>query len=126
MSCYGKDYDRQWRERNRDRVRESNKQWCQRNKDARAVISRKHHLKKKFGISLDTYNEMFSQQSGSCAICGKHELDNGGKRLAIDHNHETGQIRSLLCHNCNTGIGHFEDDVSIVEKAVNYLKRWEN
>lgn len=80
-------------------------------------------LRRKFNITTEDYNNMFVEQKGKCLICNKHqsELD---KRLAIDHNHETGVVRGLLCCKCNTGIGMLSDDIGIVRKAVEYLEKY--
>lgn len=76
----------------------------------------------KYGISLDEYEAMCSRQSGKCYLCNKEEL--GGKRLAVDHNHETGKVRGLLCRRCNTGLGHYEKfrKSNSVEKIEKYIK----
>lgn len=63
-------------------------------------------LKSKFGITLEQYDEMFENQNGVCAICGL--VDATGRRLAVDHNHETGKIRGLLCVGCNARLGTLE------------------
>lgn len=66
------------------------------------------------------YNVLAENQNYKCAICGKDEEENGGK-LFIDHNHETGKIRGLLCRKCNWGLGHFEDSKENLKKASDYL-----
>jgi hypothetical protein len=75
-------------------------------------------LKRSFGISLNEYNSMLDSQGGVCAICGTKE----NRNLAVDHDHNTGKIRGLLCTNCNTAIGSFKDDINIMERAINYMK----
>ena len=71
------------------------------------MADRKKELKKKYGITLEQYDEMFEAQGGICAIC--KESDITGKRLSIDHDHETGKVRGLLCGKCNTRIGVLEN-----------------
>ena len=66
------------------------------------------------------YNELFSKQEGRCSICGIHQCQLE-KRLAIDHNHYTGQIRELLCRECNLGISNFKEDVQILKSSIRYL-----
>lgn len=83
-------------------------------------FKRPYILKNKYGITLNQWNELRQKQNYECAICGIHENDNK-KSLAIDHNHETGEIRGLLCTTCNTGIGLLKDDIKLVEKALKYL-----
>ena len=78
-----------------------------------------------YSIPISKYKEILKRQNGVCAICGiKETRTHKGKivRLSIDHNHQTGEIRGLLCHNCNVGIGHFDDNVKFLLKAINYLK----
>jgi len=79
------------------------------------------------GCSTNQYRTLFEAQGGRCAICGVGEGHRSryGKacRLAIDHNHRTGQVRGLLCNNCNRGLGRFKDSIEFLEAAVRYLKR---
>lgn len=84
-----------------------------------------YDLKKLYGISLDDYEQLFNEQEGSCKICSRHisELNHGHKKnLCVDHNHDTGKIRGLLCDKCNRGLGLFCDDETMLLKAVDYLK----
>lgn len=84
------------------------------------------HLEKKFGITLAQYHEMLTEQGGGCAICGKPErTSRSGKTLslAVDHCHNSSQVRGLLCVNCNQGIGSFRDDPEILRKAIEYLHK---
>jgi hypothetical protein len=74
---------------------------------------------KKFGITEDDYNEMFERQFGLCAICRKPEND---IKLAVDHCHETGKVRGLLCKRCNMGIGLLGDNPDTLISAAMYLK----
>lgn len=80
-------------------------------------------LKHKYGISIKQYNELFEEQNGCCAICGKHQtvLD---RRLCVDHNHKTENIRGLLCQHCNSLLGFAFDNKEILEKAINYLNKF--
>lgn len=93
----------------------SSKIWYESNSDK----VKANHYKKKFGISLEEYNEMYSSQGGVCAICSLKE----DKQLAVDHDHITGKVRGLLCFRCNSSIGKFEDSSELLRKAANYLMR---
>jgi hypothetical protein len=77
-------------------------------------------LRRKFGIGLKEYQEMHEAQGGLCKLCGRPERTKQ-RRLVVDHCHFTGKIRGLLCHHCNTGLGNFMDDSSLLLKAVSYL-----
>ena len=82
---------------------------------------KKYALKKRYGISLEEYTDMYNNQNGCCAICGRHN-DTFAKSLAVDHCHITGKVRKLLCINCNSAIGKLQDDIEILQKAISYLK----
>lgn len=95
---------------------------------ANPEIFRRLHLKKKFGISLEMYDQLLDEQRHTCAICGRPEKTIiRGKLvpLAVDHDHNTGSVRGLLCVPCNRGLGLFKDDLSILEKAIAYLKKFQ-
>lgn len=81
----------------------------------------KGHLKTRFGLTVEQYKEMVEAQLGLCAIC-KRPPRGKRKRLAVDHDHESGKARSLLCTTCNTALGHLEDRVDLLEAAISYLK----
>jgi len=83
---------------------------------------RKHRLKKAFGITVEQYDEMFKRQGGCCAICGDTNIKYG-RRLAVDHHHTTGEIRGLLCNQCNRALGYFHDDIHRLTSAIKYLSR---
>jgi len=76
------------------------------------------YLKSRYGITIDRYDEMYEQQDGKCAIC-KAE-DEG--RFAVDHCHNTGKVRGLLCRSCNLGIGQLKDDIEVLTNAITYLQ----
>lgn len=63
---------------------------------------------------------MFENQKGCCAVC-QQKLDQG-KHTCVDHCHETGNVRGLLCTNCNVALGHFKDSITLIESAIRYLK----
>jgi hypothetical protein len=71
----------------------------------------------KYGLVSDDYTHMLEIQEGHCAICG----DSPTRKLGIDHDHETGAVRGLLCNSCNLGLGKFKDSAKIIRKAAMYL-----
>ena len=73
---------------------------------------------KRYGLTMELYELMLAAQSYRCAICGG---DNGSRRLHVDHNHETGQVRALLCSRCNSVVGHVEQGVD-VERLRQYVE----
>lgn len=76
----------------------------------------------KYGLTEDRYQEMVSVQDGVCAIC-RRPNNHPKRRLYIDHNHETGVVRGLLCQKCNTGLGMFEDDPLKMRAAMAYIEQ---
>lgn len=90
------------------------------------IIAKKGHLKRKFGLSLEDYERMLSEQDGACKICRKIETRMNNKKntiatLAVDHCHKTGAIRGLLCFKCNAAIGMLSDCVKTLQAAIDYL-----
>ena len=77
-------------------------------------------LKTAFGITVDQYEAIAKQQNDCCAICGTPQLELR-RKMAVDHDHVTGKVRALLCHNCNVGLGNFKDSEQILTKAIKYL-----
>jgi len=77
-------------------------------------------LRHRYGITLEAYEQMLEAQGGVCAVC--EQLPEQGRRLSVDHDHSSGAIRGLLCHLCNSGLGHLKDDLATVERLVLYLK----
>ncbi len=81
-------------------------------------------LKKEYGIIPEDYDRMFLEQGGVCLIC-KEPPSGRVIRLAVDHNHETGQVRGLLCVDCNNGIGRLGDSIELLESAIEYLSNYD-
>ncbi len=84
-----------------------------------AANSRKYKLRAKYGITPEAYDSLLNEQKGVCAICERTSPD--GRRLHVDHCHETNRVRGLLCHDCNRGIGMFRDEKKLLKKAAEYL-----
>ena len=76
-------------------------------------------LKAVYGITVDEFNQMLENQNFVCAICGNPESKD--QRLSVDHDHETKEVRGLLCFACNAGIGFLQDSSIILDKARQYL-----
>lgn len=84
-------------------------------------------LKKQFGITMDVFEQMQTEQNNLCAICGQPETNYNRQgnlmALHVDHCHTTNKIRGLLCSKCNTAIGLFREDIEIMQKAMAYIIR---
>jgi hypothetical protein len=93
---------------------------CLRDKDKHNYnTSRVNTITRKYNISRNEYESMVATQNNKCAIC--NEACVSGRRLAIDHCHESGRVRGLLCRSCNVGLGHFKDNPKLLLLAAKYL-----
>lgn len=110
---------REWKLRNTDKIikhNETKKDKLYHRKD-KYVDSQ---LRRSYNITLVEYNTMLEKQDHRCAACGLHENDTR-RRLCVDHNHDTGEIRGLLCDRCNMALGLLDDDVLRLQHLVEYL-----
>jgi hypothetical protein len=80
--------------------------------------TRETWLRRRYKISVQTYNNMLQAQGGLCAICRQ---SSGNRNLHVDHCHETGKVRGLLCVSCNTGLGKLKDSPTVLRAAIEYL-----
>lgn len=115
---------RAYRARKRDEVNE----WRRKNYAANPTpireSNRAAHLRRMYGLSCKEYAALVEAQHGVCAICGQPETrtrDGVVQHLVVDHDHETGAVRGLLCAMCNLGLGYFRDDAKRLASAVQYL-----
>ena len=127
-------YQREYRQQNKKKISVLKKQYYQQNRETLLKKSkqyqstRKEHnkdyrLKRCFGISLEEYNRKLQLQEFQCAICHIHQ-DELTLSLSVDHNHKTNQIRGLLCNNCNTAIGRLKENPEYFKNAVEYLDHY--
>ena len=132
---------RKYREAHREELREYNAKYNEEHKEERRKYvlahreeklkyarkynlehreeKRGHKLKRRFGLSQEDYDRMFAFQGGVCAICGSPP---NGRALAVDHGHDSGSIRSLLCSSCNQGLGYFKDNPNLLRVAAEYIE----
>jgi hypothetical protein len=142
-----KRYMRGWLEKNREHVRDYRRQTAdgrnarrrelyaqdeqrriQAREDARAwqeahPAKRKAQRLRAFGIGLDEYKQMLDAQGGKCAICGFQERSDPNFFPVVDHCHETGKVRGLLCANCNHILGKAKDNPDVLRAAAEYLEK---
>lgn len=90
------------------------------NREELLVKGRQWHIKNSYGITQEEYLQLVESQGGGCAICGA-EKSKDGRRLAVDHCHETGVVRGALCDLCNRGLGFFQDSTEKLARAIQYL-----
>lgn len=107
--------------------RSSQKSWRDINPRKRkynSSVDRKHKLKKNFNMTPEEYNSIYESQGGLCDICRGTQNAKYTKFLNVDHDHTTGKVRGLLCHNCNLGLGVFKDNTEIIARAIEYLNKY--
>ena len=80
------------------------------------------HLKRRYDISRTQYESLLQLQGGRCAICRRGPEGSGKKKLTVDHDHLTGEVRGLLCNHCNVALGNLRDDPLVVRAALAYLE----
>lgn len=131
MACHKK----QWRSENLERSRLIGWRYRQRNKQKISAVNKVYYLQNrpkrqrqvrdrtllvKFGVTREFYDKLVKSQGGVCALCGRPP-----KRLALalDHDHENGNIRGALCHPCNKALGMLGDNVAGLSRALNYVLR---
>lgn len=123
-TCHGK-VTKKWNAMNREKNTRACKKWRDTHPEAYQQMQRRMSLRKLYGMTVGDYDEKLKAQQGRCAICGADEPNGPGKKnghFMVDHDHKTGAIRGLLCSNCNVLLGQASDDVSILEKAIQYSK----
>lgn len=103
---------------------ESNKKKARINGKKRTREKRREAmLKEKFGVNEEWYKSILESQMGVCKICGG--VNKNGTPLSVDHNHKSGETRGLLCLHCNSLLGFSRDNVTVLKKAIEYLKLYE-
>jgi hypothetical protein len=108
-----------WREKYPEKVKETEKKYREKYPEKIKIKQRVSALKRNYGITLEEYNTILISQNGKCAIC-QEEKD---ETLAVDHNHETGFVRGLLCRHCNHVVGFAKDNITILNRTISYLEK---
>lgn len=124
------EYNRQWRLAHPELMAERRRRSWVKNRERIKTFRRQDrdsqlngYYKRKYNISWSDYKILLQSQNGKCAIC--RGINKPKRRLAVDHDHASGQIRGLLCHSCNVTIGHIEDSPARIQQIIDYLKRHE-
>ncbi len=105
-----------WRVDNDEYYRERKREYQQTDSYKRSF--RRSHLKAKYGLTLEQYDDMLDRQGGGCAICDEPP---GDTALHVDHCHDTGRIRGLLCFRCNSALGNLRHDPEVIGRALEYV-----
>lgn len=132
------EYSRLWRLANPEKEKASRKRYREKNKEKLQKSQKEYrestnyhrnwHLVNRYGITLKEYEQLNSNQGGKCAICRKAETsrnkrDGTVRELAVDHNHETGEVRGLLCRACNVSLGFLDEDPVIINRMLEYINK---
>lgn len=105
--------------RNRAKMRLYYRKKCQ----ADPQFSRFMHIRSRYGITREQYEALIKEQQWRCYICKIHENESSKRRLCIDHDHETGLARKLLCGNCNRMLSNAKENIRILELGIDYLRQ---
>ena len=80
------------------------------------------HLRRKYGITIEQYNTLLKKQEGCCAICKRHSGE-FATRLAVDHDHSSGEVRGLLCNYCNHRVVGRHRDSELLRRVADYIEQ---
>lgn len=108
---------KRWNRENRERYDARMREY--RESGRKAISDRRSHLKRTYNITVEEYDEMLTAQGGVCAICGRAPRDDIS--LHVDHCHDTGDIRGILCFRCNNALGDFGHDGRLLQAAADYV-----
>ena len=106
-----------WQDANLEKVKETEKRYRENHPDMVALKQRKAHLKRRYGITIEIYNQMLEEQGGVCKICHNKK----DETLTVDHDHKTGKVRGLLCSHCNHVLGFAQDNLETLQSMMLYL-----
>lgn len=93
------------------------------NRVARYGNPKDYRLRYRHGITLEIFEQMLEEQNHKCAACQRYPAKNLKNPWHVDHDHETGKVRGILCHQCNSGLGNFNDDPEVLQRALDYLRK---
>jgi hypothetical protein len=110
---------RKYNKENKDKILK----YRQENKDKIWKYNRNYRLEQAYGITLEQLNSMIISQGGACAICMEKFKSSRGTH--VDHDHKLKRVRQLLCSSCNQGLGYFKENQLTLQRAIEYLRRWE-
>jgi hypothetical protein len=106
---------------------EARKKWSDTNPEKAHLSNRGRNLKHKYGVNLEWYEDQFKKQNYSCAICESKTNKTSGDRefwnFSVDHCHDSGKVRGILCNNCNRALGLLQDSAELLQRAKNYLEK---
>lgn len=107
---------KEYYEANKERLKAKSRQWHRKNRDHALAVKRLY----KYNLTPGAFQYLYNKQNNVCAICGSSFKST--RDTHVDHCHKTNKVRGLLCHFCNTGLGHFRDSSKYLNNAITYLK----
>lgn len=120
-----REYQQLRRKQNPEQAKEHNKIFGKKYRDSHKEDEKKrlesYRLLRKYGLSVEERDKILESQNYKCAICGK--LSTPNKKLHVDHNHKTNQVRELLCFSCNSIIGLSHENIETLQSIINYLNK---
>ena len=117
-----KEYSRRDRMKHQPKRTAQHREYVKKNHVRVRIYNRNRFLLKRFGITFEQLEEMYVKQNGRCAICNLEFVHR--RQLHVDHDHTTGVVREILCNKCNPGLGFWNDDIELMEKAIAYIRKW--
>src|ERR1017187_7032506 len=104
---------------NKEKISVINKVW----RDAHPGWNKKAQLKRNYGLTVEEFDAMLLAQGNKCEVCGEvfTKVNSGGPK--VDHDHDTGKVRSLLCHGCNTALGLLKEDPNRMIALASYITK---
>jgi hypothetical protein len=116
---------KEWRDKNLDKARLASRKSAEKTRRDNPRVIKHRKLKSSYGISLKEFEDMLESQNDRCAICSfSFDYTSQSKGPHVDHDHETGKVRMILCRFCNNLLGYANDDVLILESAIAYLDKY--
>ena len=115
-----KRYKKQDYQKHSKRIKKQLEKWRKDNPEKIKQVARKASIKRNHGLSYEDWLQLWENQDGKCAICGKFFIT--PSNAYVDHDHKTDEIRGLLCNKCNWGLGMYDDDPELLMSAIRYLK----
>jgi hypothetical protein len=112
-----------WKAKNPEKVKGYTEKWRAANPERVKAKERAAGYRRNYGITIEEFDSMLASQDGTCAICYA-EPRPGKRNFHVDHDHETGKVRGILCHNCNTAVGLLDENLERLSAATSYLRKF--
>jgi len=114
---------KKWNEKNKAKRKLYMSQYCEENWEILRIKWKEKNLQKLYNFSYEEYTKLLVEQDNKCAICQYESKPTDKFTLCVDHDHETGKVRGLLCNNCNRSLGLLKDNIIVLNNAIKYLEK---